>query len=436
MNTPTPNNHHYAQAQSYAQDIAEIFYTVRQEQKALDRVLKNYFKEMPECGAQDRRFIRDGVSSLWRWYGWLKHSIPQEAPINPITSTSFCQALGAALWLAHKPLNPVIEIILQAAEINSSWWVDAPKTLDGKKKGLRHLFKFNKCATKDLVPAWISQELPKSYDLTAFIETLQIRSPIWLRTQRQGKKNVLQELDVQRIKYQQHPRLSKAISLETPSFHIQNYSSYRHGFMEVQDLASQCIGQACGATPGQQWWDVCTGAGGKTLLLADHMNNQGLVVATDKREWILEECVKRQQRAQFTNIQCQPLWEVFGEQTNFDGVLIDAPCSATGTWRRNPESRWITKPQACAQFAKMQYDILTQAATKVRANGLLIYATCSVSIHENEGVVQEFLQHNPHFMLENFPHPLTEEPTNGLMRINFMPDNCDAMFAARLRKKW
>ena len=127
--------------------------------------------------------------------------------------------------------------------------------------------------------------------------------------------------------------MKKAIKLYNPRVNLYELKSFRAGNFEVQDLASQSLGFACQAKPGERWWDVCAGAGGKTMLLADHMQSKGLVVATDIREWKLQDLKKRAKRARFSNVTTKALKKGRASSKNhtFDGVLVDAPCSCTGT---------------------------------------------------------------------------------------------------------
>jgi 16S rRNA (cytosine967-C5)-methyltransferase len=119
------------------------------------------------------------------------------------------------------------------------------------------------------------------------------------------------------------------------------------------------------------------------------------VDATDLRPEILEELRDRAKRARLDNIAI-----VQEPSDDYDGVLVDAPCSGSGTWRRQPHLKWYVQPETIASFAKMQLEILTANAPRVKSGGLLIYATCSLSHHENRDVVAAFLKNHPQFKSE------------------------------------
>ena len=127
--------------------------------------------------------------------------------------------------------------------------------------------------------------------------------------------------------------------------------------------------------------------------------------------------------------------KIHGNDEKFDGVLVDAPCSCSGTWRRNSEARWIALDQTCQRAAKNQLEILKKASAKVKLGGILVYATCSMSQIENEQVVEKFLDEHSDFSLDPIIHPLTGEKISGLMTVKSWPENCDAMFAARMIRK-
>ncbi|HBP08272.1 MAG TPA: hypothetical protein DD673_16540, partial [Lentisphaeria bacterium] len=168
------------------------------------------------------------------------------------------------------------------------------------------------------------------------------------------------------------------------------------------------------------------------------MERTGTVVACDVRSYKLDDLRIRARRAGFPNIRtCE--WDgkpYQGKQAaRFDGVLVDAPCSCSGVWRRNPDGRWTLKPEDVEEAAALQQRILEAASTAVRSGGLLIYATCSLFPRENGGVVDAFLASHEEFALEPFEHPLTGEPCGGMLQVRSFDGDCDSMFVARLRRK-
>ncbi len=420
----------YSQALSYSNAIAEVFYSVMRKKYPLDREIKNYFRTHKECGPNDRSLITESLFSLFRWYGWVRGKLPSNQPENSLRSKKFCAGLSAALWLDNQPFVQFMEILYAVAGVDATWLKDSPDLIKDKIKGLSYSFKIRKRDCLDLVPQWFKKEA-LDFDLATIIEPLQSRPPVWIRVQNNAKESVLKEFDSLGIKLIEHKMVPNAFKLSGGKLNMKNVVSYQNGLFEIQDLASQCLGLICNARADQTWWDVCAGGGGKSLLLADEMKGQGRVVATGNSK----EVEKRATRAKFKNIQIEDLDKVVSSQDSFDGVLIDAPCSCTGTWRRNPDLRWTSSEDTCNRSACVQNEILEFACKKVKSAGILIYATCSLSVQENEDVVNNFLKLFPDFALEDFIHPLTGQSTGGMMHVKFSPDDCDATFAARFRRR-
>jgi len=180
--------------------------------------------------------------------------------------------------------------------------------------------------------------------------------------------------------------------------------AYKEGVIEIQDEGSQLIALLTDARPGMRVVDFCAGAGGKTLLLAATMQNKGRLIACDVSEGRLEAGVKRLRRAGVHNVERRALsnardqW-VKRHKGGFDRVLVDAPCSGCGTWRRNPDAKWRSRPEELEDLCGLQKDILESAARLVTPGGRLIYATCSLLPRENEQIVEAFLATDPNFTL-------------------------------------
>ena len=177
--------------------------------------------------------------------------------------------------------------------------------------------------------------------------------------------------------------------------------AFRNGLVEIQDEGSQVVAALVDARPGMRVVDLCAGAGGKTLALAMTMQNRGQLVACDVSAARLEGAVRRLRRAGVHNVERHLLttgdkW-LKRRTGTFDRVLVDAPCTGTGTWRRNPDARlWLTEADV-AELLPKQAEILDQAAPLVRAGGQLVYATCSLLREENEDQVIGFLARHPEF---------------------------------------
>jgi 16S rRNA (cytosine967-C5)-methyltransferase len=265
------------------------------------------------------------------------------------------------------------------------------------------------------------------------LQTLQARPPLWVRAQGADEQATWKELNETGIKPWVHRKLHRAAKIDSES-DIYHLPAFERGDLEIQDLASQAVALACDPDPGDRWWDACAGAGGKALHLAGLMKGKGLVVATDVHAIKLKEAVRRARRSPFRNLTTKA-WDgrhVAGKSGSFDGVLVDAPCSAIGTWRRNPDARWLLDRQAIPRLADLQGQILRAAAPGVRPGGTLVYSVCTLTPAETLGVIRPFLEAHPAFRLDPFPHPLGGSPTDGTVLIWPQDADSDAMFIARM----
>ncbi len=178
-------------------------------------------------------------------------------------------------------------------------------------------------------------------------------------------------------------------------------AAFRSGLVEIQDEGSQLVALLAGAAPGMRVADLCAGAGGKTLAMAMAMDNRGHLVACDVSQTRLDAAVKRLRRAGVHNAERHLLipgdkWAK-RQREKFDAVLVDAPCTGTGTWRRHPDARARLAPADLDELLIRQSGILDIAAGLVRKGGRLVYATCSMLVEENEAQVSAFLARHPGF---------------------------------------
>ncbi|HAU29934.1 MAG TPA: rRNA cytosine-C5-methylase [Rhodospirillaceae bacterium] len=220
---------------------------------------------------------------------------------------------------------------------------------------------------------------------------------------------------------------------------VATWPEFEDGQVEIQDEGSQLIALLVDAKPGMMVADVCAGAGGKTLGLAATMNNKGRLIAADVLDRRLVRAKERFRRAGAFNIETKPLksetdpW-IKHHKLSFDRVLVDAPCSGTGTWRRNPDSRWKPLGPALDEITSIQARILESAARLVKPGGRLVYATCSLLPRENEDQVTAFLEKNPAFTLVNTQDVWAECPTSPHLKMLPHLHKTDGFFAAVLQR--
>ncbi|MBM3527620.1 MAG: RsmB/NOP family class I SAM-dependent RNA methyltransferase [Alphaproteobacteria bacterium] len=197
-------------------------------------------------------------------------------------------------------------------------------------------------------------------------------------------------------------RIVLSADSKSPAIHAE--LAYLKGLIEIQDEGSQLAALFAGAQPGEQVVDLCAGGGGKTLALAAAMRNTGQIFATDDDKRRLAPIHARLERAGVRNVQVRTPKSDGSELADLDGradlVLIDAPCTGIGAWRRNPDAKWRVRPGSLEVRLKEQAEVLERAAMLVRPGGRIAYITCSVLDEENGGQVRAFAARHSDFSVE------------------------------------
>jgi 16S rRNA (cytosine967-C5)-methyltransferase len=221
-----------------------------------------------------------------------------------------------------------------------------------------------------------------------------------------------------------------------PETRIEQSPAYLEGRIEVQDTGSQLTCEAVAARPGETVIDLCAGAGGKTLALAAAMENTGRLIAADADRTRLSRLAPRAERAGATAIETLLLdanreMEALAPFVDkADAVLVDAPCSGTGTWRRNPEARWRLTEKQLERYIAVQGRLLDIAAGLVRPGGRLVFVTCSLLDLEGAEQAQDFLDRHPGWRAET-PELPAGRPRGPGLRLSPYHDDTDGFFVAR-----
>ncbi len=224
-----------------------------------------------------------------------------------------------------------------------------------------------------------------------------------------------------------------------PDTRIEPTEAYARGVIEVQDTGSQLTCEVVAARPGETVIDLCAGAGGKTLALAAAMENRGRLIACDSDRTRLSRLAPRAERAGALAIETILLNP--GKETaalgalagQADAVLVDAPCSGTGTWRRNPEARWRLSDAQLLRYATTQARLLDIAASLVKPEGRLVFVTCSLLDAEGSDQVEGFLARNPDWRADAIELPAGTPRGQGL-RLSPEHDGTDGFFVARFKR--
>lgn len=239
-------------------------------------------------------------------------------------------------------------------------------------------------------PEWIVPHIPEAdKELPAQNGT----APICLRAYGNRDK-VLEDLRAEGLPVRPADQSPFGIILEKHA-NLSATKVYKKGLVEVQDEGAQLVSMAIGVKTKDDVFDFCAGAGGKSLILAQLMQNRGFIQAYDASPKRLTELVKRARRAGISIVKTVP--RLPEPHKKFDHVVVDAPCSGTGTWRRNPDMKWKLTPRQLEQLTKKQADILHTAEEYVKPGHYLTYITCSITLDENERQVENFLTSHPRY---------------------------------------
>ena len=386
-----------ARVQAAIELLDAIAAAAREAGPAADTLISRYFSTRRYAGSKDRRAIRDLVYRAVRRTG--------EAPGS---------GRAAMVGLAE----------------------DDPELLahfDGSPHGPSPIIRDEDATPASPAPAWLGGRFDPLVD-EAELEALLGRAPLDLRVNRLrgGREEAMALLPEAR------PTQHSAIGLRLPEgSRVEESEAWRSGLVEIQDEGSQLLSFACGAKPGMTVVDLCAGAGGKSLALGAEMANEGRILAADTDRTRLSRMAPRLSRAGLSIVETRLLdpsreLEVLTDLAGkADLVLVDAPCSGTGTWRRNPEARWRLTPQRLERLVGLQSQLLELASKLVRPGGVLVYAVCSLLAEEGRGQAASFSSGSP---LVSEPPPIEAGRDAGSGRL-LTPghDGTDGFFVARWR---
>ncbi|MBA3814099.1 MAG: RsmB/NOP family class I SAM-dependent RNA methyltransferase [Alphaproteobacteria bacterium] len=387
------------------ESVIEILALHGAAKKPLDRVSHGYFKTRRYIGSKDRQAISAHV------YGIMRHRAScdwwaLERGLSPLLMEPINAArirLLSYLWIHEKMKRETFGILFSGEQY-------APEKLSDKECSI-----FEKLPELQAKSPWIEGEFPEwlypflkrrfGENLTAEMAAFLEQAPLDLRvnTLKATREDALKSLE--RAGLEVLPSSLSPWGLRSEEReNITQTKAFQEGHVEVQDEGSQLIANLMDVLPGQSILDLCAGAGGKTLALAALLENKGRVVATDVAEWRLKRAKERMKRAGAFNVELRAItgfhdkW-LKRQKERFDRVLIDAPCSGTGTWRRNPDQKWNITEKDIKELCVIQASLLEGAAPLVKRGGYLVYATCSLLLEENQDIAASFLETNPEFTL-------------------------------------
>lgn len=385
---------------SVALTLQEIFSRNRYADKALERL----FKQNPQWGSRDRRFVAEGVYEIVRNFRLYSELAESQSNFWFIT----------AVWLVVK--NTEIPDWQEFKHVDVQYILSRRESL---KTNL---------PVYESYPDWLWELGNKELGEKAWQQqahALNEQAPVFLRantlkTSRNSLAEALRQENIETIavsETQNGLQLSKRANVFQSRL-------FKEGLFEVQDAGSQLISEYLAPQPGELIVDACAGAGGKSLHIAALMKNKGKIISLDVEEWKLDELKKRARRAGVSTIETrviQPEKTIEGLAHKADKLLLDVPCSGLGVLKRNPDTKWKLSPEAIERTKQIQQQILSVYPKMLKPGGTMVYSTCSILPSENQEQVRTFLKAEPGFEL--------------LKEQTLLPDTgSDGFYMALLRK--
>jgi 16S rRNA (cytosine967-C5)-methyltransferase len=408
---------------------------IEEDARPADAVANSFFRNRRFIGAGDRRKVSTlvwGVLRARRHLGWWLEKFGAEptprlllcaqAIFTGMTPNKIALAFTAGRY-GPPPLAELETIVIEKFAGHT---LEHPNMPD---------------AVKYEVPDWIMPRLETEFGtgLKAEMTALASPAPLDLRVNalKATRDQALAALRAERLEATPTPYSPWGLRLANRQS-ITAGKSFQDGLVEIQDEGSQLVALLVGATPGMRVADYCAGAGGKTLAIAMTMENKGHIIACDVSAPRLEGAIKRLRRAGVHNAERHLLepgdkWSKRQEK-KFDRVLVDAPCTGTGTWRRNPDARLRLKANDLAEILPKQAMILDQAQRLLKIGGRIIYATCSLLREENEKQVEAFLARYQNFRLVPLTDPVPAALQGDMLRLTPLKHNTDGFFAAVMER--
>ncbi len=425
--------------------------------KPADTVVSEYTRERKYLGSTDRKILSELVFMYFRNRTIVEVMAQSSFQLqnNAIFKTNEVKMyllVTYILFFQNKEdtLQVTIDTLLRFFDLSDDIAIEFHSTILTKHSQLSDFTTFDEVSTFYSFPTWILECFQSNFlvnrsftDCKDLAKSTTIPAPLCIRvnTRITTSYDVLQRLH--------HAGIEARFSEFVPNCIIINQrvslletALYKSGAIEVQDESSQLA--AFALAPEEDWdiLDACAGAGGKTLHIATLQNDSGRIVSSDIEWNRLKQIQKRNERHRFTSISTH-LWGNKKQKltiSQFDGILIDAPCSGLGTIRRMPLQKWKLSKDSIPKLAKNQLEILETYSSFVKPNGIVVYATCSFLPQENEDVVSKFLEKHPEFS------PDSLQPGFSKFGVELTPDKdfcttmlpsihgSDGFFVARMRK--
>ena len=429
-------------------ELLETLYQAWQEDRQLpmDVMMGQYFKDRRYIGSKDRAFIGEMT------YGILRHGGSLEWHIERIKhAVSPRSVVMAGLIFFYGQSADDIAELFSGEQYGPEELGHQEEKLIAKLSSENFENEMMPIAARHSFPDWMEGRLRDAFgsQIEEALEALNKEAPVDLRVNTlkcPDRAELIFALDKEGFMAMPTPHSPLGVRLKKriPAFTTQ---AFRDGWFEMQDEGSQIVAQLVEAKKGEKVIDFCAGAGGKTLAIAATMGNKGRIVALDTSARRLKQMPKRLARAGVDNVMIKEIKTendplVKRHRDSADWVLVDAPCSGSGTWRRNPDLKWRMTPNDLVELKGVQRSILASAASLVKKGGKLVYVTCSVFPDENANQVSQFIMDYPEFKVahpgnlwNSLCRPLNDNPNQPVIQLAPHQDGTDGFFATVFERR-
>jgi 16S rRNA (cytosine967-C5)-methyltransferase len=355
-----------------------------------DKAVANMLQAQTAWGSRDRKAATRIIYQAARNFLLYRAFIQKHWAMLP--SGEFPEAMLSVSLLCDAELS-------SRMEVEAGFWQQ--EDLDALKRSQPEL--------KYSLPDWLYEQIVSDWgaDSEALLESLDQPAPVYVRlnltkaAEHQIYNQLSREVSLEKI-----PGFKAAYKLIGPN-RLRQSKAFKEGLFEFQDIGSQYIGRACEVKEEMVVIDLCAGKGGKSLQLAQYLKNEGRIIASDIDETRLQTLLRRAKKAEAKVIEVMSPAQLEQYSPEADVILIDAPCTGTGTLRRQPDLKHHLRPERVAELPAIQLNLLRKSLQWLKPGGRLVYATCSILKAENAVVIDQFLKEEVSVKLleEKYLHP-------------------------------
>lgn len=424
MNKPKKKNHKLKTKPSVlsARHLAiTILYECQKSHHTLDYWLERSAAPIEALNRPDRALLHALVYGVLRWQGRLDWIIAQlvdrpDKKIDALVRIVMRVGIFQMIYLDRIPPSAAVNTAVEWVKINNRSWAagfvnsvlrkaasqsDSISWPDQEKSPVQAI------AVQHAFPPWLIKRWIAQHGMEKTIlhcQALNTIAPLTLRTNTLNttRSDIMAALSSLASNIVPTRHAPEGVHFASPAKPVSQWPLFRQGALQIQGEAAQLIAHLLSAAPGHRIWDACAGLGTKTAHIAQIMENNGYILATDHSQEKLALLEKEMQRLAISVVatHCMDLAKATPPETGFDRILLDAPCSGLGVLQNNPDGKWRIQPKDFKIYGRRQLAFLEQVQPHLVPGGLLVYAVCSTEPEENERVIDQFLQKHPEFVIQ------------------------------------